>query len=209
MSISFFCQEKAAKVLWFVVVSLGFLGAGFLIGNSYNEWQKNPISTSITTKPIADLEFPVVTVCPPKDSNTALYHDLVVAGKRSLSDEKRKILRKAAFDIFIERTHKDYMKKMSSTLHMRNMDQVLQGSHSLPTPYNNANGLKIKMWNLMGTITTPWFGKPYVEEYYQEDTEFLMLLQLPDDIKDQVDSGTLIIDIFFYHIFNLNSELLP
>ena len=89
------------------------------------------------------------------------------------------------------------------------MDQVLQGSHSLPTPYNNANGLKIKMWNLMGTITTPWFGKPYVEEYYQEDTEFLMLLQLPDDIKDQVDSGTLIIDIFFYHIFNLNSELLP
>ena len=41
----FLYQEKAAKVLWFVVVSLGFLGAGFLIGNSYNEWQKNPIGS--------------------------------------------------------------------------------------------------------------------------------------------------------------------
>ena len=88
-----------------------------------------------------------MTICPPKDSNTALYHDLVVAGKRSLSDEKRKILRKAAFDIFIERTHKDYMKTMSSTLHMRNIDQVLQGFHSLPKPINDENGLMMGINN--------------------------------------------------------------
>ena len=78
---------------------------------------------------------------------------------------------------------------------MGNLDQVLKGFHSLPTPYNDENGLKIKMWNLNGTITTPWFGGDFVQEYYQEDRDFLMMLELPDDIKDQVGSGSLIIDL--------------
>ena len=80
-------------------------------------------------------------------------------------------------------------------LHMGNLDQVFQGFHSLPLPYNNANGFKIKMWNLNGTITTPRFGKDYVEEYYNEDKEFLMVLELPDDIKVLVGSGSLLIDL--------------
>ena len=66
---------------------LGFIGAGVIIGKSYKEWQENPIATSITTHPIDDLDFPNVTICPPKDSNTALYHDLVKVGNRSLSDD--------------------------------------------------------------------------------------------------------------------------
>ena len=136
-----------------------------------------------------------MTICPPKDSNTALYHDLVKAGKRSLSDENRKTLRKAAHEIFTEQAHKEYVKMMSATQHMGNMDQVLKGFHSLPTPYNDANGLKIKMWNLNGTITTPWFGRDYVEEFYQWDRDFFVVLELPDGIKDQVGSGYLIIDL--------------
>ena len=99
-----------------------------------------------------------MTICPPKDSNTALYHYLVKAGNESLSDDNRRKLRKAAYEIFTEQTHKEYVIKMSATQHMGNLDQVLKGFHSLPKPYNNANGLKIKMRNLNGTITTPWFG---------------------------------------------------
>ena len=140
-----------------------------MIGKSYIEWQENPIATSITTHPIDNLDFPKVTVCPPRDSNTALYHDLVKAGNGSFSDENRIKLKEAAYEIFIERTHKKYAKTMLAHLHMGNMDQVLQGFHSLPTPYNNGNGLKINMWNLNGTIKTPWFGEDCVEEYYQED----------------------------------------
>ena len=51
------------------------------------------------------------------------------------------------------------------------------------------------MWNLNGTITTPWFGGDFVREFYQEDRDFLMVLELPDDIEDQVGSGSLIIDL--------------
>ena len=159
------------------------------------KWQENPIATSITTHPIDDLDFPNVTICPPKNSNTALYHDLVKAGNRSLSEDDRRTLRKTAYEIFIEATHKEYAKTMSATQHMGNLDQVLKGFHSLPTAYNGANGLMIRMWNLNGTITTPWFGGDYVEEYYQEDRDFLFVLELPDDIKNQVGSGSLIIEL--------------
>ena len=184
------------KILWFCLVCLGFVGAGILIAKSYKEWQENPIATSITTHPIDDLEFPNVTICPPKDSNTALYHDLVKAGNGTLSDENKQKLRHAAYDIFVRKPHEEYVNKMLATLQMGNIDEMLQGFHSRPIPHNNAeNGLKIKMWNLNGTITTPWFGGDYVEEYYKENREFLMVLELPENIKDQVGSGSLIIDL--------------
>jgi len=34
-----FFQTKSAKVLWFLVVCVGFIVAGILIGKSYKEWQ--------------------------------------------------------------------------------------------------------------------------------------------------------------------------
>ena len=157
-------QTWAAKVLWSALVCLGFITAGFLISKSYNEWQASPIATSITTHPIDDLDFPDVTICPPKDSNTALYHDLVKAGNRTLLDEKRRILREAAFKIFMEQPHKKYVKKMKPLSHMGNLNQAFQGFHSMPTPYKSPNSFEIKMWNLNGTITTPWFGEDFVEE---------------------------------------------
>ena len=67
-----FIQTRLAKILWFLVVCLGFIASGILIGKSYKDWQENPIATSITTHPINNLDFPIVTVCPPTNSNTAL-----------------------------------------------------------------------------------------------------------------------------------------
>ena len=152
--------------------------AGILIGKSYKDWQKNPITTSITTHPIDDLDFPHVTICPPRDSNTALYHDLAKAGNGTLSDKNRETLKKAAYEILMEQSHKEFVKNMLPTSNMGNMNQVLQGFHSLPEPFNHENGFEIKMWNTNGTITTPWFGEDYVDEYYKEDREFHMVLKL-------------------------------
>ena len=107
-----FSQTKAAKLLWCGIVCFGFTTAGILISKSYKDWQESPISTSITTQPIEDLDFPVVTICPPKDSNAALYYDLAKAGNRTLSDGFKDELRRAAYKIFMEHTHNTYAKKM-------------------------------------------------------------------------------------------------
>ena len=100
-----------AKFVWASIVCIGFLGAGFLISKAYNEWQDHPIATSITTHPIEDLDFPNVTICPPKDSNTALYYDLVKAGNGTLSDKDRTTLKEAATQILLTQTHMEYVKK--------------------------------------------------------------------------------------------------
>ena len=75
------------------------------------------------------------------------------------------------------------------------MDQVYQGFLSLPSPYNHVNHFEINMWNKNGTITTPWYQEDFVEEYYKEDRDFHMVLDLPDDIKDQVGRGSLVIEL--------------
>ena len=94
----------------------------------------------------------------------------------------------------MEASHKTYVKRMSPASQLGNMDQIVQGFHSQPEPFD-PNGFVVRMWNLNGTITTPWFGKEYLEEYYEEDRNLLMVLELPDDIKDLVGSGSLIIDL--------------
>ena len=190
-----FCapQTRSFKILWIGVVCLGFLGAGLLIGKSYKEWQESPVATSITTRPINDLDFPIVTICPPKGSNTALYHDLVKAGNGSLFEKERLALKESAFKIFMERSHREYVKRMPAVSNIGNIDQVYQGYHSVPKPIQN--GFEIKIQNLNGEITTPWYGSHYAEEYYKKDQNYHMVLELPDNITDQVGSGSLVIEL--------------
>ena len=150
-----------------------------MIRKSYLEWQESPIATSITTHPIDDLDFPLVTVCPPKNSNTALYHDLAKAGNETLSEQHKQALKQAAFEIFIKPAHKKFIQKMLAASNIENLDQVYQGFHSLPKPYKHANGFEMKMWNWNGTITTPWYGENYREDFYKENRDFHMVLEFP------------------------------
>ena len=76
-------KSRAVKAAWILIVALGFGFAAYLIGNSYSEWIESPVSTVVTTKPISDLMFPEVTVCPPRGSNTVLNHVL-----KKMEDEK-------------------------------------------------------------------------------------------------------------------------
>ena len=76
-------KSLGEKAFWVIIVTLGFGCSAYLIGNSYSEWMESPVSTVVTTKPISDLEFPEVTVCPPRGSNTVLNHVL-----KKMEDEK-------------------------------------------------------------------------------------------------------------------------
>ena len=77
------------RLFWVVVVVLGFLGAGILMRNSVRSWYEIPVSTTIETRPIADLSFPVVTVCPPRKTYTNINYDLVTADRMELDKEFR------------------------------------------------------------------------------------------------------------------------
>ena len=80
------------RLFWICVVITGFTGAAVLIHQSFFSWAKSPISTTIETRPISELEFPNVTVCPPRNSFTNLNPDIVRSREISLSERQRQTL---------------------------------------------------------------------------------------------------------------------
>ena len=52
----------AERLFWIGVVVL----LGYLTGQALIDWRNNPISTTTTTFPIYDVQFPKIVVCPPK-----------------------------------------------------------------------------------------------------------------------------------------------
>ena len=68
--------RKLHRLFWIFVVFAGFSGAGYLIQQSFQVWQDNPITTTIETRPISEVTFPLITVCPPKGTHTNFNYDL-------------------------------------------------------------------------------------------------------------------------------------
>ena len=51
-------REKVHKIFWVSVVISSFVIAGYLISNSFSDWNKNPVSTTIETHHIKEVQFP-------------------------------------------------------------------------------------------------------------------------------------------------------
>ena len=82
-------RSRWTRFAWVVVISICFVTAGYLINNSFLSWHQTPFITTVETLPISDAMFPVVTVCPPKGTNTALNHDIVAAKTVTLDNKTR------------------------------------------------------------------------------------------------------------------------
>ena len=82
-------KSRTARAGWVAIVVACFLIAIYMITGSYKEWQESPVSTTITTHPITELDFPTVTVCPPRGSNTALNHLLEKVKDVNFTEEER------------------------------------------------------------------------------------------------------------------------
>ena len=80
---------KYVRPFWTITVIAGFTCAGFLIYASFNDWRENPIKTTVDTRPITELTFPKVTVCPPKNTYTDLNYDLMMLENMTLDQEKK------------------------------------------------------------------------------------------------------------------------
>ena len=172
----------------------GFLLAGYLIKDSYSDWLVSPISTTITTHPIDDLDFPTVTVCPPKGSHTALTYDLMKADINSLIEQDREDLKEKVFRKIIKPSHDYYVRTLIATANPENIRIMFEGFQSTPRPAQEA-GFEVKMWNNRGTHQTPWFRENYREDYYKEDKNLRVLLEYSNHIDKIVGSGSLKIQL--------------
>ena len=71
--------RKYVRLLWILVVIIGFLVASLLIKESFDSWSESPIKTTVETLPISTIKLPKVTVCPPKNTFTDLNYDLMMS----------------------------------------------------------------------------------------------------------------------------------
>ena len=62
-------QSRKVRIFWTVCMFLGLYLAGYIIQDTYDEWNAFPVLTTINTvgKPITDLDYPALTICPPNN----------------------------------------------------------------------------------------------------------------------------------------------
>ena len=95
-------SKKYARAFWILVVLAGFTAAGYLIHTSFQSWADSPIKTTIETLPISEIEFPKVTVCPPKNTYTDLNYDLILAENFTLTEEMKDELIEYSKKVIVE-----------------------------------------------------------------------------------------------------------
>ena len=152
--------SKYVRLLWTIVVIIGFTVAGIIIYQSFETWADTPISTTTETRSIREITFPKVTVCPPKGTYTSLNIGMIKADRSNPLKRKYGVeLKENAFVLLYDEIFRRVMKNLTK------LDETNRY-------YNWYHGLtKIELYNDMkdfhhvytcatnGTISTQYFGE--------------------------------------------------
>ena len=135
-----------------------------------------------------------MTVCPPWGSNTALNYDLLKAENKSLTEKDREDLKEEIYQMFLQSPHESHVSLMQALINPNNVDLVYQGFQSVPKPYG-PDGFEILVRGVAGTIETPRFQDIYDESFHKDSKLYHLVLEIPDNLKDQLGRGTLVVEL--------------
>ena len=188
-------KSRAARAAWVVIVVACFASAIHIITSSYKEWQESPVSTTITTHPITELEFPTVTVCPPRGSNTALNHLMEMVKDVNFTQEERKELLEISKEVFIEIPNKKYAEHMAELLSTESVRSIAMGHASMPE-VDKEGTITMRSSEPEGSFSSPGHGDPkYKGDFYSRLQSLHYMLDLPDNMGEMVGEGILAISI--------------
>ena len=172
--------QKYARFFWFLVVISGFVGASFLIKESFDSWSESPIKTTIETLPISDIQFPKVTVCPPRNTFTDLNYDLMMTENLTLTEEMRDEMFKYALEVLVQ---SDWTK-----LHEEDRFYNWYYGYTdikLPT-YKSSSGLNFEIHTsaTSGEVTTQHYGEQFMPELVERYLRYVVQVYPPESVKD-------------------------
>ena len=189
-------KSRTARVAWVAIVVACFAIAVTVITGSYNEWQESPVSTTITTHPITKLEFPEVTVCPPRGSDTAVNQALEKIKNVNFTERERQGLVNLSREIFIEIPSKRYSRQMSELLSPENMRSIANNMANMPKLNKHSKTISLESRELQGSFSTPGFGdSDYNGDFFDRSHSLHYVLQFPSSIKDILGNGGLIVSV--------------
>ena len=191
-------NRRVARLLWICVVIAGFTAAGVLIQQSFSSWDENPVSTTIESRSISDLEFPGVVVCPAKNSFTTLNPDLIRADKNSWDENKKQRLEEIIIDATYDLNVEDKYEAMTKFFEKDRFFNWYKGESELEFPHDY-NKFSTNTAAVSGKFSTPYFGEIFhwdgsVRHRNFFSFSFTFFILVPKEIRKN-GSISLVIDI--------------
>ena len=167
-----------------------------MIRDSYKDWQESPVSTTITTHPIKELQFPDVTICPPRETNTLVNHLLGKVKGAKFSEKERQDLRDIAREVFVEIPNEKYVTPLIELLSDEYIRSITNGQARMPEKSDDG-GITLRSSELEGSFKTPGFSNSdYQGDFYSKPQSLHFILDLPDDLGHMVgEDGALVISV--------------
>ena len=179
--------EKYVKAFWSIVVMLGFTGAGIMIYQSFQDWNENPIKTKIDTRPITEIIFPKLTVCPPKNTFTDLNYYLKITENMTLDNDTRNDLINFGVELLYDHLYEIIMTNLSKIVDDERYYNWYHGYTNIELPYfDKMDGVNYNMRTRAksGSISTQFFGKHYDDEKVETYVDYRVWILTPHSVKD-------------------------
>ena len=163
------------KLFWLCVVLMGSIGAGLIIQQSFSSWADSPVSPTIETLPITELDFPNVIVCPPRNTFTTLNPDLVMVRNVTLDEEEKVELKKLAGDSIYRENYKARFLEFKNFRQQKYVDWY-SGVAKIEFPWKSFDGQNKVTFNtyyihtasLAGQYSSPYFGQTFDENSFEQ-----------------------------------------
>ena len=189
--------RRFVRFFWILVVISGFIGAFTMIYQSFNSWTDSPIKTTIETKPITEITFPKVTVCPPKNTYTDLNYDLMMTENMTLDNDTIHELLNYTLEIIDEHLYETMLTNFSRLVDNDTYYNWYHGYTEIELPFYDIDGanLVVNTAAKSGTISTQYFGDKFDLNKVETNAYFKVKVDIPLDSVRENPNVTLNFDI--------------
>ena len=174
-------QTSFGKIFWLFVVTSGFVFAGVLVGQSFESWRSNPISTVIETKPILESKFPDVVVCPPENTFTNLNLDLMNADNIVLDEKLRESLVNRTTEMILDEEFFSAYADQNDVLEGNKYKNWYTGFTLASLSYSKL--VQVSTSSESGSFSSPFYGKPFKANKFQIEADYEILISPPKNIS--------------------------
>ena len=198
-------NQRVTRLLWILVVFVGFSGSGYMISESFSAWAISPVSTTIETLPISELDFPNVTVCPPRNSFTSLNPDLVRARNISFGEGKRKELSDFVPEAVYKSNHRAKYLEFLAYRTEKYMDWY-RGTSRILLPYQQDGFKQLDIYSsaASGSFSTPFFRQPFDEDTFERQFKSEAHISVPESL---VEGSKVVVEVEYDTDHEIGEEL--
>lgn len=167
-----------------IIVAMAIYTESYLIQSAFSDWEADPVGTTLITRPIAEVRFPKVSVCPPEGSNTILNADLVAVGNRTLTEEDRALLEGEVEHVFVHEHHMMETRRISAMVNSNNIPKLFDGTLVLGDDFD------VKIMSMKGTIESPNYKELVEPDIFKQDLDIHHIVSFPHgdytDLRDRM-----------------------